>query len=116
MKNFTYYRPTTPKEAVALLDAKWGTSELLGGGTDLPDLQKEYVAQPDKVVSLAGIKELANMQFAASVTLNAGVKLSTIAEEATIQKAFPALATAAGMIGGPQIRNMGTLGGNLCQR
>ena len=55
MKNFTYYRPKTAEAAVALLDAKWGTCELLAGGTDLHDLQKEYVAQPDKVVSLGAI-------------------------------------------------------------
>ena len=46
MKNFTYYRPKTAQEAVDLLDNKWGSTELLAGGTDLLDLQKEYVAQP----------------------------------------------------------------------
>ena len=55
MKNFTYYRPQTAEQAVGLLDNMWGSSELLAGGTDLLDLQKEYVAQPDKVVSLAGL-------------------------------------------------------------
>ena len=58
MKNFTYYRPTTPEQAVGLLDTDWGTTELLAGGTDLLDLQKEYVAQPDKVVSLSCITGL----------------------------------------------------------
>ena len=48
MKNFSYYRPTTPDAAVALLDKTWGTAELLGGGTDLLDLQKEYIAQPSR--------------------------------------------------------------------
>ena len=55
MKNFTYYRPTSAEQAVGLLDNKWGTSELLAGGTDLLDLQKEYVAQPEKVVSLRDV-------------------------------------------------------------
>ena len=55
MKNFTYHRPGTIELAVTLLEDKWGPSELLAGGTDLHDLQKEYVAQPDKVVSLNGI-------------------------------------------------------------
>jgi CO/xanthine dehydrogenase FAD-binding subunit len=41
MDNFAYYRPTTPQQAVGLLDAKWGTAELLGGGTDLVSLQKD---------------------------------------------------------------------------
>ncbi len=57
MKNFTYYRPTSAEAAVALLDKSWGTAELLGGGTDLLDLQKEYVAQPSKVISVAAIKD-----------------------------------------------------------
>ena len=48
--------------------------------------------------------------------IGAGVRLAEIAEHAELRKLFPALTTAAGLIGGPQIRNMGTLGGNLCQR
>ncbi len=118
MKNFTYYRPTTVDQAVGLLDGKWGTSELLAGGTDLLDLQKEYVAQPDKVVSLTGIKGLTGIEVRADQTawIGAGTKLAEIADHTDLRKVFPALTTAAGMIGGPQIRNMGTLGGNLCQR
>ena len=41
MKNFTYFRPTSPEQAVTLLEERWGTTELLAGGTDLLDLQKE---------------------------------------------------------------------------
>jgi xanthine dehydrogenase YagS FAD-binding subunit len=115
MKNFTYYRPATAEQAVGLLAAEWGPTELLAGGTDLLDLQKEYIAQPDKVVSLSGIKPLSTIALdGGKATIGAGVKL---AEIATACKAhFPALADAAAQIGGPQIRNMGTLGGNLCQR
>src|SRR5947207_4810176 len=117
MKNFTYYRPKTSEEAVGLLDSKWGTAELLAGGTDLLDLQKEYVAQPDKVVGLGGIANLAGIKIAnKDVSIGAMTRLADIAEHAELRKLFPALTTAAGDIGGPQIRNMGTLGGNLCQR
>ena len=117
MKNFTYYRPTSAEQAVGLLDTMWGTSELLAGGTDLLDLQKEYVAKPDKVVSLGSVKGLAAIdEAAAAITLGAGAKLAELAAHATLKKEFPSLAEAAGDIGGPQIRNMGTLGGNLCQR
>src|SRR5947199_5805561 len=117
MKNFTYYKPTTAEQAVGLLDTKWGGTELLAGGTDLLDLQKEYIAQPDKVISLGGIKELAGIKTdGGKVTIGAGTKLADIAEHAELRKLYPALTTAAGDIGGPQIRNMGTLGGNLCQR
>jgi xanthine dehydrogenase YagS FAD-binding subunit len=120
MKNFTYYRPKTAEEAVGLLDSKWGTTELLAGGTDLLDLQKEYVAQPDKVVSLMGIDKLAGIEIPKDgksyYVIGAGTKLADIAGHAALRESLPALTTAAGMIGGPQIRNMGTLGGNLCQR
>jgi xanthine dehydrogenase YagS FAD-binding subunit len=117
MKNFTYYRPKTVADAVGLLDARWGTTELLAGGTDLLDLQKEYIAQPDKVVSVNAIDGLAAIDVQGDgVVIHAGTKLADIAEHADIRKLYPALATAAGDIGGPQIRNMGTLGGNLCQR
>lgn len=118
MKNFTYYRPTTAAEAVALLAGEWGASELLGGGTDLLDLQKEYIAQPDKVVSVTGIKEMAGIVSAGdgAYRIGAATKLADIAAHADLRKHFPALTEAASIIGGPQIRNMGTLGGNLCQR
>ncbi len=117
MKNFTYFRPNSPEQAVALLENRWGNTELLAGGTDLHDLQKEYVAQPGRVVSLTGIGALATIRVdAQSATIGAGVKLAAIADHPRLRELFPALAAAAGEIGGPQIRNMGTLGGNLCQR
>src|SRR5262245_50934343 len=117
MKNFTYYRPNSPEAAVGLLDSKWGTTELLAGGTDLLDLQKEYVAQPDKVISLSGIPALSGIQRARGGTsIGAATKLAAIAADEGLRANLPALTTPAGDIGGPQIRNMGTLGGNLCQR
>lgn len=117
MKNFTYYRPKTAEEAVALLDNKWGTSELLSGGTDLLDLQKEYIAQPDKIVSLRDVRGMPGIvSTPKNLTIAAGTTLAEIAADTNVRRCFPALAAAARDIGGPQIRNMGTLGGNLCQR
>lgn len=117
MKNFTYHQPTTVAAALPLLDEQWGKSELLAGGTDLLDRQKEYVSQPDKVVSLTGIggefKEIRTSPL--WVSIGAGVRLADIAESGLL-KAYPALTAAAAQIAGPQIRNMGTLGGSLCQR
>jgi xanthine dehydrogenase YagS FAD-binding subunit len=117
MKNFTYYRPKTVEEAVGLLEKTWGKAELLAGGTDLLDLQKEYIAQPEKVVSLGGVKDMEGIQQTRSgMRIHAGTRLADIAAHKDLRERFPALTTAAGMVGGPQIRNMGTLGGNLCQR
>jgi xanthine dehydrogenase YagS FAD-binding subunit len=117
MKNFQYFRPTSPEQAVALLENRWGNTELLAGGTDLLDLQKEYVAQPGRVVSLGGIAALQTIQVGEqAATLGAGVHLATLAAHPRLRQLFPALTTAAGEIAGPQVRNMGTLGGSLCQR
>jgi xanthine dehydrogenase YagS FAD-binding subunit len=117
MKNFTYYRPESVEQAIGLLDSTWGTAELLAGGTDLHDLQKEYIAQPEKVVSLTGIKDLHGIEVGnGKVTIGAGAKLADIAEHPELHRLAPSLTVAAANIGGPQIRNMGTLGGNLCQR
>lgn len=121
MKNFTYYQPKSVDQAIALLDAKWGKTELLAGGTDLHDLQKEYVAQPDKVISLGGVAglgaiDIGHQRTGDLVTIGAGVKLSAIADHAELKKIAPGLTGTAAIVGGPQIRNMGTLGGNLCQR
>jgi xanthine dehydrogenase YagS FAD-binding subunit len=117
MKNFTYYRPTTTDQAVSLLEARWGNTELLAGGTDLLDLQKEYVAQPSRVVSLGAINGLSGIQVdEKQIKIGAGTTLAAIAAHAQVRKLLPGLATAADEVGGPQIRNMGTLGGNLCQR
>jgi xanthine dehydrogenase YagS FAD-binding subunit len=121
MKNFTYYKPATADQAVGLLAPEWGTVELLAGGTDLLDLQKEYIAQPDKVVSVSAIKDLAGIKREGKPggvwwTVGAGTHLADIAADKELRQHFPALTEAAGQIGGPQIRNMGTLGGNLCQR
>ena len=123
MKNFTYHRPATIAAALPLLDQEWGKTELLAGGTDLLDRQKDYVSQPDKVVSLTGLggafREIRAFpppgNFPPSVVIGAGVRLADIAESGLL-KSFPALVSAAAQIAGPQIRNMGTLGGSLCQR
>jgi xanthine dehydrogenase YagS FAD-binding subunit len=123
MKSFTYHQPTSVAMALPLLDDQWGKTELLAGGTDLLDRQKEYVSQPDKVVSLTGLggdfrKITASRppgKFPPAVTIGAGVRLAEIAESQDLA-AYPVIRAAAGQIAGPQIRNMGTLGGSLCQR
>src|SRR5262249_21917825 len=119
MKNFTYYKPTTAEQAVGLLGPQRGPTELLAGGTDLLDLQKEYIAQPEKVVSLTGLgKEFTAIgeiappgAFPPSFTVGAGVKLAEIAGHKGIADIYPAVAAAAAQVGGPHIRNTGTLRG-----
>ena len=96
MKNFTYFRPTTAEQAVTLLEARWGNTEMLAGGTDLLALQKEYIAQPGRVVSLNGIAGLQTIVVGrTSVSLGAGVTLATIANHADLRRLYPALTSAA---------------------
>jgi xanthine dehydrogenase YagS FAD-binding subunit len=80
---------------------------------------KEYIAQPSKIVATwqwgGGVGVKAGSRIVEG-QIDATATLAEIAENAHLKQAYPALTTAAGMIGGPQIRNMGTLGGNLCQR
>jgi xanthine dehydrogenase YagS FAD-binding subunit len=121
MKSFTYFRPTTVEQAVGLLEARFGNTELLAGGTDLHALQKNYIAQPSRVVSLTGIKGIAGIEEInaggqRSFRIGAGTSLAAIASHAGLRQQFPALTGAAADIAGPQIRNMATLGGSLCQR
>jgi xanthine dehydrogenase YagS FAD-binding subunit len=121
MKNFTYYRPTSVEQAVGLLEPRFGNTEMLAGGTDLLALQKIYVAQPARVVSLTAIKGIAGIEEInaggqRSFRVGAGTTLAAIAGHAALKQHFPALTAAAAEIAGPQIRNMGTLGGSLCQR
>jgi xanthine dehydrogenase YagS FAD-binding subunit len=123
MKNFVYHRPATLAMALPLLSDKWGSTELLSGGTDLLDRTKDYVSGPDVVVSLTGVggafQEIQTANKAGSpipeITIGAGVKLADIAESKHLSQ-FPALTAAAAQVAGPQIRNMAMLGGNLCQR
>src|SRR6476660_4340461 len=104
MKNFAYYRPTTAEQAVTLLEARWGNTEMLAGGTDLLALQKEYIAQPGRVVSLTGIAGLKTIAVGQqSVSIGAGVTLAMIAEHTELRRLFPALTSAAGDIAGPQV-------------
>lgn len=121
MKNFTYFRPESVEQAISLLENRYGNTEMLAGGTDLLDLQKEYVAQPSRVISLNGIANFSGIRSDRAnpprqVEIGAGTTLAAIANDALLQRHFAALTEPASIIGGPQIRNMGTLGGNLCQR
>jgi xanthine dehydrogenase YagS FAD-binding subunit len=117
MQAFEYADPTAKQEAVALLGSRWGETEILAGGTDLLSLMKNYVAVPKRVVNIKGIKELGGIHSTSEgVVIGALVTLEELGESRVIDGEFPALARAAAGVTSPQIRNMGTVGGDLCQR
>jgi len=117
MNSFEYANPTTTKEAVGLLAAQWGEAEILAGGTDLLSLMKNYVATPKRLVSLKGIKELGGITAsAAGLRIGAMVTLQELHDHKAVHDDYHSLAHAAGSVPSMQMRNMGTVGGDLCQR
>ena len=117
MQPFEYANPSTVQEAVGLLGSRWGEADVLAGGTDLISLMKEYLATPKRVVNIKNIKELGGIQDnKTSLRIGATVTLDELLENADVRKYFPSLTAAARGVSSPQIRNMGTVGGDLCQR
>ena len=117
MQAFEYANPGTLQEALGMLGGKWGETAVLAGGTDLISLMKEYLETPKRVVNIKGIKELGGIQSTKTgLRIGAAVTVEELIENAEVRKNFPALADAARGIASPQIRNMGTVGGDVCQR
>ena len=117
MHPFEYANPSTTQEAVGLLGSRWGETDVLAGGTDLISLMKEHLATPNRLVNIKNIKELGGIHDSkAGLRIGATVTLDELMESADVRKNFPALTQAAQGVTSPQIRNMGTVGGDLCQR
>ncbi|MGO9258080.1 MAG: FAD binding domain-containing protein [Bryobacteraceae bacterium] len=117
MQAFEYANPTTVQEAVALLGAQWGDADVLAGGTDLLSLMKENLHTPKRVVNIKNIKELEGIhKTGAGLRIGALVTIDELAKSRDVQGPFRALAEAAAGVPSPQIRHMGTVGGDLCQR
>lgn len=114
MHPFQYVAPANLADASAKLgeDAK-----LLAGGIDLLGEMKDGIATPARVVNLKSVKGLKEITFnAQGLTIGALVTLAEIAGSPRIRKEYRGLAQAAEAVATPQIRNVGTVGGNLCQR
>ena len=117
MQAFEYASPATLQEALPLLGAKWGDADVLAGGTDLISLMKDYLHTPKRLVNIKGVKELEGIQKTADgLRIGALVTMDELAHNADVTAGFNSLAQAAAGIPSPQIRHMGTVGGDLCQR
>jgi xanthine dehydrogenase YagS FAD-binding subunit len=117
MQAFEYANPATLQDALGMLGNKWGEANVLAGGTDLISLMKEYIETPKRLVNIKGIKELGGIQISkAGLRIGSAVTVEELMENAEVRKNFPALTEAARGVASPQIRNMGTVGGDLCQR
>jgi len=124
MKSFEWVSPTNVNEAVSLLRSAPAPSDPddaarpIAGGQDLLTTMKDYITRPVRVVNLKGIRGLDRIEGDARRGLRIGalVTLAQLEEHAEVRRSFPALAEAAHSVATQQIRNLGTVGGNLCQR
>ena len=121
MKAFEWTNPATVQEAVKLLTISGGDIDEaprpIAGGQDLLTTMKDYTSRPARLVNLKHIRGLNNITLnARGLTIGALVTLTELEEHAGVRKSFPGLSEAAHSIATPQIRNLGTVGGNLCQR
>ncbi|MBF0280429.1 MAG: FAD binding domain-containing protein [SAR324 cluster bacterium] len=110
---FEYFAPRTLDEALDLLGSQSETM-LVAGGTDVYPGMKRRLFEPKKLIGLSRIEKLKRMRVREGLTLGAGVTLAQISSHPDVKERFPALAYASGVVSTPQLRNMGTIGGNLC--
>lgn len=117
MEAFAYAHPATKQEVFGLLGTSWEDAAVLAGGTDIISLMKEHVVIPKRVVSIRGIKEWNGVrQTPAGLHIGALVTFEELSENAMVRRQYPALTHAVEGITSPQMRNMGTVAGDLCQR
>ena len=117
MKQFLFYNPTSLAEAADLLAASPAKAQALAGGMDLLGRLKKRIDTPERVVNLKSIRGLAAIRpTPEGLSLGALATLSEVAENPMVLAKYRAVAEAAQSVGSVQIRNAGTVGGNLCQR
>ncbi len=111
-----YFRPASLKETFQLLTSYSGLAKILAGGTDLL-IQQAIESSPETaVVSLRDIEDLRQIEKTAEgdIFVGAMVKHTEVAQSPLVNEYFPALAKASHWVGSPSIRNVATIGGNIC--
>ncbi len=117
MKAFDWAEPQNIEQAMVLLAKGGGRAAMMAGGTDLITEIKEGVAQPDLVIDLRSIPGLSFINKEKDgVHIGAMTTVAELAAHSSLRQEYPGLHQAAMSIGTPQLRNVGTVGGNLCQR
>ena len=113
---FRYLAPVSVTDAVKLMADHGPEAMLVAGGTDLYPNMKRGQFEPSVLVGLRGVRDLAGVRTSASggLAIGAGTTLTAVSRHAQVRGRYDALATAAGVVSTPQLRNMGTLGGNVC--
>ena len=117
MRKFKLAEPQTLEQALSLLSKSGEAVFLMSGGTDLLTEIKEGVAEPGLVIDLKAIQGLSFIKKEAdAVRIGALTTVADLASDALIRQEYPGIHEAALLVATPQIRNVGTVGGNLCQR
>jgi carbon-monoxide dehydrogenase medium subunit len=114
MKRFDYLKPKTLDEALALLNQYGKKAALIAGGTDVIVMIKQKTMAPDVLISLQGIPSFDQIQYDGSLRIGAMVTHRALEKSELIRKEFSALADAVDVLGSIQIRNVATIGGNIC--
>jgi len=111
---FGWRSPATVAEAAKILAAEGPQAMLIAGGTDLVPNMKRRHQTPATLVSLRRVPELKRIVNSAGLTLGAGLTLTEVVDSAPVREKYRGLWQAAAQVATPHLRNMGTLGGNLC--
>ena len=113
---FTYLAPLSVGEAVRMMADHGPEAMFVAGGTDLYPNMKRRQFEPKVLVGLRGIRELVGVRGEATtgLVIGAGTTLTDVSEHPAVREHVPALAVAAGLVSTPPLRNMGTIGGNVC--
>jgi carbon-monoxide dehydrogenase medium subunit len=114
MKKFDYLRPQTLEEALSLSNQHGKKAKLIAGGTDVIVMIKQKALMPEVLISLRGIPGLDQIRYDGSLKIGAMVTHRDIEKSDVIRREFSALTDAADVLGSIQIRNVATIGGNIC--
>jgi carbon-monoxide dehydrogenase medium subunit len=114
MKKFEYYQPETLPEAFQLMERHGTAARYIAGGTDILIRIKRKVIEPSVLISLRGVGDLKGILANQGLSLGSMTLLREVEREPGIARDYPALSQAVGWLANPQIRNVATVGGNLC--
>ena len=116
LPKFEYLEPKDVKEASSILSEKKEGAAICAGGTDILVKMKQRVVTPKYLVNLKHVGDMSGLEFDEKKGLKIGalVTLEDISKSLPVKERFSALSQAAGRVANPQIRNMGTIGGNIC--
>ena len=116
LPEFSYLAPVSVGDAVKLMADHGPAAMFVAGGTDLYPNMKRRQFEPSVLIGLRGIRELGGVRGSArtGLTIGASTTLTAVSGHADVIRHYPGLATAGGLVSSPQLRNMGTIGGNVC--